>query len=144
MVKVTTFAPWFLAAAVLVVIDLIRTFASTDSSPGRIRRLGLLALIAGMPVVFLTAWTSYADRQKQRNILGGTASSAPMLKNWNFGTLAQRKSPETWKVILERTSTAVGDSRSCFLRSRPDPSEETNGTVRCLRRPLFERSSALH
>ena len=112
LVKVTTFAPWFLAAATFVILELIRRDSPVGAKSGKsgfFRRLAALALMAGIPVLLLAGWTSFADRQKSRNTLGVHITSAG-LKDWNFGKPGQKVSIETWRMILGRTPTAVGSN----------------------------------
>jgi hypothetical protein len=107
MVKVTTYVPWFLAASGFVIHDLIRPDSAIRSTPGLIRRLLALALMAAIPMVLLEGWTSFADRHKELSTLGTHVKSSA-LNVWNFGTLEQKLDRETWRIILSRTPTTLG------------------------------------
>jgi hypothetical protein len=62
---------------------------------------------AGAPVLAVKTWTRAADHAKSRSILGRSVTSKS-LKSWNFGTLQQRLSAETWSVFSNRTDLPLG------------------------------------
>jgi hypothetical protein len=55
----------------------------------------------------LVWWTHFADSQKQLNPLGQYITSTA-LKDFNFGTLEQRCSADTWLTILSRANALFG------------------------------------
>jgi hypothetical protein len=96
LVKITTFGV-FAIAIFLVWSAAIRAR----------RRILVLLLLVGLPAACGLAWTRFADGCKELNPLGQYMTSAA-LHEWNFGTLAQRCSVETWFVILGRGNLIVG------------------------------------
>ncbi len=65
----------------------------------------LLALIV-IPLAFGAMWTMYADKIKAASPFTADQTSAA-LTTWNFGTIAQRLSPDTWKLIFDRMEELV-------------------------------------
>ena len=65
----------------------------------------LLALLA-IPLVFGAMWTMYADKIKAASQFTADQTSAA-LTTWNFGTIAQRLSPDTWQLIGGRMDELV-------------------------------------
>jgi hypothetical protein len=67
----------------------------------------LCALV--VPVVLGAAWTTYTDAVKGANALGRQLTSA-VLREWNFGTLAQRLDPVTYLSVFwtRVASTNIG------------------------------------
>lgn len=64
-------------------------------------RLCIFAVV--IPLVSIFLWTSYADHLKDLNPLGINITSSS-LTNWNFGTLSQKFSFDTWRFIYLRTT----------------------------------------
>ena len=86
MVKVTTFASFFVVGAVVV----LRRYWKTDDE--RILQWVWLASIMAaivIPFVATAWWTSFADVVKSENPMALQLTSKA-LKTWNFGTLEQR------------------------------------------------------
>ena len=54
-----------------------------------------------LPVLVAWAWTRYADEIKSLNVIGAYTTSR-VLKEWNFGSLAQRFSANTRKIFFFR------------------------------------------
>ncbi len=65
----------------------------------------LLALLA-VPLLFGGLWTIYADKIKGASQFTADQTSAA-LSTWNFGTIAQRLNPDTWKLIGGRVDELV-------------------------------------
>ena len=106
VVKVTTFFPFLVAAAVIVGYQVLRR-AGPLAGTGWVRR-GLLALACvGVPLVALGTWTRVTDQVKSRNVIGKYITSHS-LKKWNFGTVEQRLSAQTWRVFASRTKQPLG------------------------------------
>lgn len=63
------------------------------------RRDVALAAIAGLPLLAIAVWTTYADAVKASHAETSWLTSA-MLVEWNFGTLGQRLSLPNWWSIL--------------------------------------------
>ena len=86
VVKVTTFAPFLLAATLLIVCKAWHRRSDAPALP----KAGLLLIAALLlPFAITTLWTHHADALKAQNALGKFMTSAA-LTEWNFGTLHQR------------------------------------------------------
>ena len=55
-----------------------------------------------LPLLALMLWTNYADQVKSLNVIGVRTTSSALM-GWNFGSLAQRLSFDTWTVLFTRT-----------------------------------------
>jgi hypothetical protein len=106
-VKITTFAPWFLAASLYVLRDLRHRATQGEIRNASVHRATLLALMAVLPLSAGMGWTRFADHQRQRNPLGRNLTSSA-LKDWTLGTSEQRFSLQVWKQILDRYRTVLG------------------------------------
>jgi hypothetical protein len=105
MVKVTSFAI-FLLAALIILAFRSRRAQPVFSKENVLRQAAVLGFFLCVPVACTFLWTLFADSQKERNPLGRNLTSTA-LREWNFGTLEQRKQPENWSTILDRAPLAV-------------------------------------
>jgi hypothetical protein len=88
---------------VLVMLLCVAAVAAwRDRASGKaVRGLRLLevAVIIAIPLVVGAAWTHFTDVVKEQNPFGRQLTSSA-LTSWNFGTLAQRLDPNTWRLVL--------------------------------------------
>jgi hypothetical protein len=105
-VKVTTFAPFFLAVAVLAARAWWQRRRSAARPAGSAVWLGTVAVLLIAPVGATALWTRFADQQKDLNPLGKTLTSLAM-RTWNFGTLHQRLDLDLWATLCRRATRAV-------------------------------------
>ncbi len=68
---------------------------------GPVWRLVRLAALIAVPIAVVAVWTIHTDRVKQASPLTAPYQSTS-LRDWNFGTLAQRLDPAEWSRIGER------------------------------------------
>ncbi len=105
LVKVTTFAPFFVLGALLVLSRFWK-----DREAGRLH-IGLVAtvgvLCCALPVVLTAAWTKFADAVKGQNPMGAQLTSKA-LQAWSFGTLAQRLHPRDYFRFVFAIDNMVG------------------------------------
>ena len=73
-----------------------------DAHPITIRRVATFAVVVIAPIAAAFAWNAYADAFKAQNAIAaqGLLTDAPNAIRWNFGTLQQRLTPHTWKLIF--------------------------------------------
>ncbi len=71
-----------------------------------VRALWDLLFLAAVPMGFAVLWTRFADAQKELNPEAQFLVSGA-LQAWNFGTVEDRLSAETWFVILGRVPMVV-------------------------------------
>ena len=65
-------------------------------------RLSIQMLAVALILIIGLSWAYYADIVKRENLFGSQLTSAA-IQQWNFGTISQRLSYETWsKIILDR------------------------------------------
>jgi 4-amino-4-deoxy-L-arabinose transferase-like glycosyltransferase len=98
MVKITTFATFLLAGAVLFVVAL-----RGDLHTGR-RRLGL-ALMVGLavPAIAGLAWSRFAEAQRHLNPIADQFLTGKAISTWFLGTLKDRLNVQSWETTLTRT-----------------------------------------
>ncbi|MBI3315674.1 MAG: glycosyltransferase family 39 protein [Candidatus Omnitrophica bacterium] len=98
LVKITTFLIFLPPAAAL--------YLRFERNAGRLRDFFLLAAV---PLALNAGWIAFADSQKLLNPLTSHATSLGLIQ-WNFGTWAQRLSPDTWTDFLRHSSRIFWDS----------------------------------
>jgi hypothetical protein len=105
MVKVTTFAPYYVLGVALVVWQAWKLY---QSGAIRLPRLGAAAIFSGLlPVAFTALWTKFADSVKAQNPFG-VALTSKGLENFNFGTIAQRLQPRWYHLLENRLHLQIG------------------------------------
>jgi len=106
VVKITTFFPFAIASMSVVGYQVVRRRGPLEGT-GWVRRGLLVIACALLPALALMTWTRAADHAKNRSILASRLTSTN-LTAWNFGTLEQRQSAETWGVLASRTNLPLG------------------------------------
>ena len=97
LAKITTFAVFCVPAALYALWHL-RHKAGALRSPGLFRDGLLAALPAGLALVTGLRWVAFGDAIKQSNPLAAFLTSEN-LRDWNYGSLAQRLDPGFWRQI---------------------------------------------
>ena len=88
-------------------------YRSAKDSPGirgwlRARLDPLFVVLVVVPVAAAVLWTWHADEIKRSNPATWFLTSQA-LQTWNFGTVAQRLDPNTWRIVASRAvRTLVG------------------------------------
>ncbi len=108
-VKITT---WFVFAS-MILLYLCHVGWSRLRDHRRSAELGRSALLAmlllGIPFTAGWFWTRFADEQKALNPIGRhLASHADVMRHWNYGSLEQRLTLDTWGAILAPAHYALG------------------------------------
>jgi hypothetical protein len=109
--KATTAVPILAVLGLIFVAQRARRIGSLASFIAS-REAATAALCFGVPLALGAGWTVYTDRVKLLNPFAATALTTLALHGWNFGTLAQRLSPDLfrdtiWKEILERNCAGI-------------------------------------
>ena len=104
MVKITTYASFWLAGSSLAFLNLREKITGKEVISRRIWRLGSTVVL---PVIATWAWTRYADAVKSRNPMAGFLLSKA-LRSWNFGTLQQRLRVENYSRFGPVLDSIVG------------------------------------
>jgi hypothetical protein len=107
VVKITTFAVFFLAVGLALACRCLATYRQTRSFRELARLAWPFLPILLLPVLAGLWWTRLTDQAREANLLGQHMTSRAM-KEWTLGTLEQRLSAETWLVILSRLGLMVG------------------------------------
>jgi hypothetical protein len=107
LVKVTTFAPFFIGVALFGCYLLWLKSREDHSWSLAGRLIGRLVLLAIPPLLFLVGWTHFADTAKEPHQIGRFMTSRA-LTTWTFGTLAGRWSVAQWSMILAHLRLVVG------------------------------------
>ncbi|MGD0041656.1 MAG: hypothetical protein ABSE84_14850 [Isosphaeraceae bacterium] len=105
VVKVTTFLPFLCAAVLVLGVDALRRDGIFRTMGWGRRGLMVLACII-VPCLALAAWTRVAEHARCENPFGHYMQ--PALNRWLLGTLDQRLSMETWRVIASRLDQPLG------------------------------------
>ncbi len=102
-VKVTTFLPFCLVAAVMLFAK--EGLPRPGTFGGWVQRTSFAAVSFGIvPLAALVGWTRYADAVKALNAWGAEmVSNTEHMRKWSFGTWSQRVDASTWAVFLART-----------------------------------------
>jgi hypothetical protein len=100
LVKLTTLPAFALVACAVYLFRARRDFRQLHSSKILQHALGLVAF-GVTPLVAGGLWVRFADQVKSLNVVALLLTSAA-LKVWNFGTLQQRFSLETWTTLFSR------------------------------------------
>lgn len=110
LVKATTFSPFLLAAILFLGVRWWRA-GSLRFSGGVLARVVLWgSALAALPLVCVNLWTAFSDSLKGQNPLAAGFIDSAALMAWNFGSVAQRLSSQTWLTLWSRTlADAVGD-----------------------------------
>lgn len=104
MVKVTTFVAFVVAACLIWGVFLFKARQDEGGSEIKfISQLGFIVFAVIIPLISVLLWTSYSDSLKLMNPIAATHLTSASLKKWNFGTLEQRLSLDTWKLFYQRT-----------------------------------------
>jgi hypothetical protein len=112
LVKVTTYAPYWLLGVGLVAWQL---WKQTKSGKIRISQTASAALLCGLlPVVMTEIWTKYADNLKTHSPLS-IAFTSKALTQWTFGTLAQRLQPRWYHLLESRVHIQIGYTAATVL-----------------------------
>lgn len=98
--KATTAGPVLLFLVCGCIIAQVRPNGFTLAT---LRRLTYPLSVFGIPLLIGLFWSHYSDTVKAENLLGRDLTSKSLFI-WNFGTIQQKLSLETWRVIIwERT-----------------------------------------
>ena len=108
LIKITTVLPFAAAVGLFAIRDGFKAPLRFLNLDNVWRRIVPAVLLAGLPVAAGIGWTRYADALKEQNALAHFLTSAS-LTDWNFGTLDQKLSFDTWFAIIQRTPTLFSD-----------------------------------
>lgn len=98
MTKATTFPPIGLLAGLICLAQAVRLWRVTQRIPWLFLFSAFFLLVT--PIVPTYLWTRFADTVKNQNPIG-IALTSQVLKEWNFGTMDQRRDPQTWYGIAD-------------------------------------------
>lgn len=125
LTKITTFAwPLFVAGSLggLHVWDAIkarRDFLHESPFPAvtsPVTRVLLFACLLGFPLAIGCLYVRFSDQIKAESpYTAWLCSNSAYIKHWNFGTLTERFSRLTWKVILNRIVDTVQSTPAVIL-----------------------------
>ena len=115
LVKITTFLIFVVPLALYTAAPLLHTSPRSRAWWRVIRSVAVrMILLVGVAFILGLAWTKFADAVKEQNALGKYLTSEH-LTSWNFGTLAQRLAPATWKLMAERATALVTADTAFWL-----------------------------
>lgn len=102
-VKITTFMAFFAAGMAFFSWQWLTRKEEIIQQQGRISRLDIKFIIfsAVIPVTALFLWTFYCDSLKDLNPIARNLLTSTALQKWNFGTIQQKLSPQTWEWVVK-------------------------------------------
>lgn len=106
LVKITTFTIFVFPVAFFLTRDWLQLPFRFPRWLDIRQRFTVLSLLAGVPVAIALWWTHYADQVKEQNSMGHYLTSSYLMQ-WNFGTLDQKLSLNTWRTILARAPSLL-------------------------------------
>lgn len=122
LVKVTTFLGLGYAAGIVIMINAGQTLCDSKSKPRinydllkSLRRPAMNLLLIGIPLLFVIIWTNHADTLKVKSVLAGDRITSVALHHWNFGSLEQRVSLVSLKVIYHRMLSDIWGNRATLI-----------------------------
>lgn len=117
--KATTWLPVVPVLGIVYLVVEVRASGSVRNLL-RDRRTPLIAACFVLPIVVGALWVEYTDQLKLLNPLARQMTSGA-LNGWNFGTWAQRTSPEIWTTVVWRRILVpnLGASLALFLLAAP-------------------------
>jgi len=107
LTKVTTFSLIVLPSLVLY-IYFYRKSHKTTNNIQTLKAL-LLNFLPGLLIsasIFLI-WTNFADNIKTSNLLSAECCVSTKMHEWNFGTISQKLSPQTWTIIFSNIKNYI-------------------------------------
>ena len=102
LVKSTTFLV-FCGIAVILTLAYLKSLSAIQT---RKIEVSLISFASMTSFFGIFLWNSHADRIKNQSKLTSFLNSNE-LREWNFGTLAQRKVMSNWDIILDRINSYV-------------------------------------
>jgi len=114
LVKVTTFPPFAAAIGLYALREHLKFPFQWPGNRTALRHGLRLLILVGIPLAAAIAWTRYADFVKLQNALGYLNTSS-VLAAWNYGTLEQKLSGDTWIQILGRIPTLFSTDEVFWL-----------------------------
>ena len=105
MVKVTTFAPYFILGTAWVGWTIWRNRVTRQPSNAVLTAVVLLCVV--LPVAATWSWTKFADSVKEQNPFGAFLTSN-MLRAWTFGPFAERLHPRIYLRLIVAVGNQAG------------------------------------
>lgn len=105
MVKVTTFAPYLALGVGVLGWHIWKRREKARGRPALV--ISVLSLCVLAPVVCTSLWTKFSDIEKAKNPLGAYMTSRS-LRYWNFGTLHQRLTLESYHRLWQHIYLQTG------------------------------------
>ena len=106
VVKVTTFAAFFLLGAAVGMWQLWKAYRNRSLPRSRIAAVILLGGL--LPLSFTVWWTLFAGTVRAQNPLCVSILGKGLDLNWNFGTLAERLHPANYALLMHRIAGQAG------------------------------------
>lgn len=104
LTKITTLPVFLPAVFALAVADSIKNWRATNADTKHCYKAAFIwAAILTVPLICGAVWTAATDVIKAQSPFTANLTSSA-LQSWNFGTFAQRLSPENWQVLGQRIS----------------------------------------
>jgi hypothetical protein len=114
LVKITTFLVFYAAIGALF-MELLLTHPAKDPKSHLLQYAGYAAGVFVPSLLAVRLWTGFADGVKAKNPLAQFILSSHLVE-WNFGTLAQRLSINTWLKMADLAlGPMVGGGALLFL-----------------------------
>jgi len=104
LVKITTLVPFVMFLGIIILMQWIKEKGYTFNIKNNIKYVFYAVFFFLLPVITIKYWVDFSDALKQLNQYAYDCTSATKLADWNYGTMDQKLSLETWKGILVNSS----------------------------------------
>ncbi len=97
--KITTLFVMEVLIGMILLGGLVQQWQVAEQRRLAARHLGLFLLLGGWTLAVGLGWANWADKVKERNVMARESITTKALKEWNYGTMQQRLSGETWQHL---------------------------------------------
>ncbi|EPF21386.1 hypothetical protein MAESPC_02822 [Microcystis aeruginosa SPC777] len=104
LTKVTTMAGFLILASVWIGANWFKKESSRNLAKDLLIPVVVFIII---PFLLAKIWVNFADAQKLLNPMAADLITSKALRDWNFGTIAQKLSRSEWRNYLTRTLNDV-------------------------------------
>jgi len=87
-----------------------RRWKRPETRPIAKKYLCYFLLLGGWTLAVAAGWAFWADGVKERNVMARELATPEVLREWNYGTVEQRLSPDTWKHLASNITLGLSGS----------------------------------
>jgi hypothetical protein len=106
LVKVTTLMPIIIFLFIIIIWQWYQEKGYTFNVKLNLKYIFYGLTVFLIPVIAIKVWTDFADHLKSLNEYAYSFTSSTNLGSWNFGTMEQKTSFDTWKNIFQMSQVS--------------------------------------